>query len=190
MGNQTLPNRPMPNRPKTGFLAWQATIGHISIHLSMDAVLTIQAYPFDGSVGWAAQASWGQNQEEFRDAPTFGGALAELWREVSHNHVIFTTLETAIKQPANYAEDEWLDQQTESVLNRLIQVTQAVFDQDWKLAIFYYPVQQPDQRVVARLIVTPNSIQIGGKGASLLDTLHDLFRHAAAQYSAYSKHSV
>lgn len=188
MGNETLPNRPLPNRPKTGFSAWQATMGHISIHYSMDAVLTIQAYPFDNDVAWSAEASWGQNHEEFRDAPSFSGALAELWREVAHHHVIFHTLETAVKQPANYSENEWLDAQTMQVLDRLIKTTLAVFGSDWRLVIFYHPVQHPDQRLVSRLLVTANNIQIGGKGASLLDALRELFRNAAREYSAYSKH--
>jgi hypothetical protein len=101
---ETIASRPLPFRPQTGLLAWEATIGYISGQYSLDAMLTIHAYPFDnGAVGWGAMASWGNNRETVQDLPTLGTALGELWAQVDHHHVIFEHREAVIKRPSNYA---------------------------------------------------------------------------------------
>ncbi len=186
MGNETLPNRPLPNRPKNGWLAWQATIGHISINFSRDAMLTVFAYPDEGEIRWGARASWGQVDEHFDDAPAFGGALRELWSGIAQRYNIFNSLESAVKQPVNYAEKEWLDKDTDTVLQRLLTVTAAAFQDRWKLTIFYHPVERPNDRVAVLLKVAGEEEPVGGRGASLLDACRELFSAAARLYAPFT----
>ncbi|MEO8612675.1 MAG: hypothetical protein ABI690_32575 [Chloroflexota bacterium] len=185
--SETIASRPLPKRPQNGLLAWEATIGYISTQYSLDAMLTIHAYPFDnGEIGWGAAATWGQNGEEVRDLPTLGNALQDLWRQVDQHHVIFEHREAVIKRPSNYADNEWLDTDTKSILERILQVTGAVYSVDWLLVLLYQPVESADTRFQARLIAQGETVKIGGQGASLRDSCRDLYRNAAHQFAAQS----
>jgi hypothetical protein len=187
---ETIATRPMPKRPENGLLAWQATIGYISTQYSLDAMLTIRAYLMGGRVGWAAAASWGHNHEELRDRHTLIDALRELWRRVDHNHVIFENREAVIKRPANYADGEWLDGDTQIILERVLQVTGTVYGADWLLVLAYQPVESHDVRWQARLVAQSESVQTSGHGASMRDALRDLYRNAAHDYMARSGKSL
>lgn len=184
---ETIASRPLPQRPQNGLLAWQATIGYISTQYSLDALLTIRAYPLEnGEIAWGAAATWGQNGEEVYDAPMISHALRDLWRQVDQHHVIFEHREAVLKRPSNYDENEWLDSDTTAILERVLQVTQAVYDRDWLLVILYQPVESQETRFQARLIAQGESVKIGGHGPSLRDACRDLYRNAAHQFAASS----
>jgi hypothetical protein len=185
--SETIASRPLPKRPQNGLLAWEATIGYISAQYSLDAMLTIRAYPLDAhEVGWGAAATWGQNGEEVYDLPTLGNALSDLWKQVDQHHVIFEQREAVIKRPSNYADNEWLDTDTKAILERILQVTRAVYEADWLLVMLYQPVESPNMRFQARLIAQQESVKIGGQGPSMRDALRDLYRNAAHQFAASS----
>lgn len=184
---ETIANRPLPKRPENGLLAWQATIGYISGQYSLDAMLTLQAYPADGGlVLWAAAATWGQNGEQIQDMPSLPVALRDLWKEVERNHVIFEQKEAILKRPSNYGDDQWLDKDTNVILERLILIAQAVYGLDWQLVLVYQPVEQPNARVQARFLVESRGVQTGGQGAAFVDACRDLYRNAAQHFAAHS----
>lgn len=182
--NETVAKRPLPSRPANGLLAWQATIGYISTTYSLDAMLTIQAYPDSGNIAWAAKATWGQHSEEVTGQPSLPSALRNLWQVVDHNHVIFESREAIIKRPANYDDHEWLDSDTEAILEQLLQASSRVYAENWHLVMVYQPVESPNTRFQARLLARDNNVQIGGSGPTLCEACRSLFRNAAPYFVA------
>ncbi len=181
--DDTLPSIPVPRRLETGFQAWQATIGYISAEHSPDALLTLTAYPLEnGDVGWKAAASWATFTEESPDMTSLPDALRGLWREVDRHHTIFKSLEAALKKPVNYKDEQWLDNETQKSLDSLIQVIQKAFGADWRLVIVYQPVANPNARVQARLIARRDSVNSGGRGATLREACQLLYRNAATEF--------
>jgi len=182
---ETVHARPLPRRPENGLLAWQATLGYISVRYSLDAMLTVQVRPLEeGKLGWTTKASWGRYAEEVRDCPALPAALRKLWTEVENNNIIFETPEAISRRPVLYGDDEWLDAETQLTLDRLIQLNWAAFKTDWTLLIVYQPVELPGARMQARLLAQDNSVQISGRGATMRAACHDLYRNAARSYSA------
>ncbi len=179
----TISKRPIPKRPRNGLLAWEATLGYIRVHLSADVLLKLQCYPCGAGVCWSAQVSWGSVIESVRDLPTIGQALRDLWFEVARNQTIYHTMEDAVKSPTNYREHEWLDTRTEDSFQRLVRVTDAVFQRDWMIMFIYQPIEAPDFRVQSRLVAENNTTHVGGRGPSLLDACHSLYTNAARSYS-------
>ena len=184
--SETVHARPTPRRPDTGLLAWQSTLGYISATYTLDAMLTLQVKPLvSGSkLVWEARATWGRNTEEVLNRPTLAAALSDLWIQVDRNNVIFESLEDAARSPIYYAESEWLDPDTQTTLDRLIQLNWTVFNTDWMLVIVYPPVAIPNARVQARLLAKSNTVQTSGRGATVRDACHDLYRNAARDYTA------
>lgn len=183
MNDETKAKRPLPPRPATGLLAWQATLGYISTRHSPDAVLKLQAYSREARVYWSASVSWGGNHEDVRDHPSLAGALRALWDEVSRNHRIFDRAEDAVKSPIHYNDAEWLDLTTQEALQRLVWVTQSVFPGDWQLVLLYQPIDLPDSRMQARLLAKNNTIAVGARGSTLVDVCRNLFRNATPHFS-------
>lgn len=179
----TAHRRPLPPRPQTGLLAWQATLGYISSHLAPDATLKIQTFSREARVMWSAAVTWGGVREAVDDKPSLAAALRDLWTEVSRNHQIFEHLEDAAKSPMGYEDSDWLDMATQESLQRLVWVTQIVFPGDWLLLIVYQPVERPAGRVQMRLVAKGNTVTVGGRGATLLDACRTLFRNATPYYS-------
>lgn len=176
--------RPLPPRPEFGLVAWQMTMGYISKHHSPDAILKIQAYPdSDGTIRWAASVTWGSQDEAVRDQLSLGAALTNLWHEVEQHHRIFHYPEDAMRRPYGYEETEWLDIATHDVLHRLLWTIQTVYNRDWLLISVYHPTEAPAMRVQARLIAPAANQRIGGRGPSMGDALHDLFRNAAPAFA-------
>lgn len=187
MDDNTLIMRPLPKRPETGLLAWQATVGYLGAEYSPDAMLTLRAAPVDAEqVVWSAAVSWGQENVVVQECRTLADALRYLWRAVEQEHQIFKTLEAATRRPANYPQDRWVDPDTAETLRRLIDITSAVFKQQWLLIIVYQPVATAHLRVQARLLANNNSIHIGGGGATIRDACRELYRNAAPEYFASS----
>ena len=182
--DSTAAARPTPNRPAYGLLAWQATIGYICSEYSPDAVLTVIAAPQRDVILWQASASWGRINEQVDRQPSFPSALTSLWREVDRHHTIFKTLEASAKRPVNYAENQWIDPDTDRSLTRLIQSASSAFGTDWRLVLHYQPVESPAARVQARLIARADRINVGGRGAGLLAACRTLFRNAAHEFTA------
>jgi hypothetical protein len=181
--DDTIHNIPTPKRPETGFLAWQATIGYISTEHSPDALLTLTAYPLEnGDIGWKAAASWANFTEESPDIGSLPDALRSLWREVDRHHTIFKSLEAANKKPVSYKDDQWLDAETRMGLERLLQVIQKAFGTDWRLVLVYQPVANPSARVQARLIARRDTVNSGGRGATLREACQLLYRNAATEF--------
>lgn len=185
--SDTIPNRPgaMPNRPKTGLAAWEATVGYIAVEHNPDALLTLRAYPTgeDDLTAWGAALEWGKNAEQVTDMPTLADALRQLWKVVDQGHVIFLKTEDAIRKPSGYTEFDWLDPDTRDALDRLTWVLRVVFNDDWMIIIIYRPVDNPDVRVQMRLIAQDDSIHIGGRGASVRDAATQLYRNATPYFS-------
>ena len=179
----TMSRRPLPNRPRYGLLAWEATIGYMSTHHSPDAMLKLQIYPVDSDVYWAALASWGPNEEFVEDRDSLAAALRELWLDVATNHTIFHSAESASKSPIYYEDDEWLDERTADSLDRLLNITQVMYKADWHLILIYQPVENPETRVQARLLAENGSSSIGGRGPSLRDACHMLYQNIARLYA-------
>lgn len=189
--SETIASRPLPHRPQTGLLAWEATIGYISAQYSLDAMLTIHAYPAaDKTVGWGAAATWGQNGEKVRDLPTLAATLRELWKLVDQHHVIFEHREALVKRPANYGDNEWLDNDTKIILERVLQVMATLYGQDWLLVLVYQPVESADVRFQARLIASGENMKTSGHGPSMRDACRDLYRNAAHHFMARSGKSL
>lgn len=182
--SDTVAKRPLPPRPTNGLLAWQATIGYISTTYSLDAMLTLQAYPDSGGTAWAAKATWGQHGEEVAGEASLPDALRDLWQVVDHNHVIFESREAIIKRPANYNAHEWLDADTDAILDQLLQASSQVYGADWQLVAVYQPVESPNTRFQARLLARDNSVQIGGSGPTLCEACRSLYRNAAPYFVA------
>lgn len=184
--SDTLPQRPIPPRPKYGWQAWEATTGYIANQYSPDAMLKIEIYPMTGVVGWAASFTWGQEGEEVRDCLSFAEALSKLWHHVEGNHpMLLQTFEALTKRPTNYGENDWLDEHTFEVFSRLVGVIETAFRGDWQLMIVYQPVEQPEARVQARLLAQRGEVSLGGRGATLRDACRMLFRTAAVKYRAF-----
>jgi hypothetical protein len=182
--SDTVAKRPLPPRPTNGLLAWQATIGYISTTYSLDAMLTLQAYPDGAGIAWGAKASWGQRGEEVTSALSLPVALRDLWQVVDHNHVIFESREALIKRPTNYDDDEWLDADTEAILEQVLQASSRVYGDNWQLVAVYQPVESPNTRFQARLLARDNSVQIGGSGPTLCEACRSLYRNAAPYFVA------
>jgi hypothetical protein len=178
--------RPLPSRPATGLLAWQATMGHISTHFAPDAVLKLQTYSREARVYWSASVSWGGRSEQVGEQPSMAAALRELWKEVSQQYKLFERLEDVAKAPFGYEDTEWLDMPTQESLQRLIWVTQIAFPGDWLLITLYQPVENPSTRVQMRLLAKGEAVMVGGRGASVLDACRALFRNATPYYAAQS----
>lgn len=184
--DDTLREFPAPNRPEYGLLAWQATIGYISQEYSPDAMLTIRVTAnAQAALVWSAAATWGNISEAVADLSDLGAALAALWREVDRQHNIFKSLEAAAKRPVNYTE--WLDAETQRILNRIIHAAQAAFGTDWRLVIVYQPVANASGRVQMRLIAKCESVNTGARGGSLAEAGHALYRNAASDFASALK---
>ena len=181
--DDTLVKRPMPKRPETGWLAWQATVGYISHEYNPDAVLTVTAYPVSqGAIGWSASLCWGDQAEAVHNTDLLVAALRALWSGVEARHRIFKSLDAATRRPANYADDEWLDEPTSISLDRVISATAASFGTDWRVAITYQAVDNPDTRVQVTLFTQDGTAQAEGHGPSLRDACLMLYRRAVSHF--------
>ena len=185
----TAPMRPLPNRPRYGWTAWEATAGYMSANLSPDVMLKLWAYPNpeEESVLWSASITWAQEHEKVDDFASPHSALAQLWRVVDQAHSIFGMTEDAVKRPAHYKDADWFDSWTAEILQRLVRVTHAVFKHDWTLVFVYRPIETMDARIQARLIADGNQVQIGGRGSSLGDGCRQLYHNSATTYKKYSR---
>jgi hypothetical protein len=179
MEDKTLPRRPVPKRPDTGWQAWQATIGYIHQAYSADALLCLMAHRESGDIIWGASASWGHVIEIVDQQPSLALALYRLWVEVDTHHLTFDSLEAAARRPANYDDDEWLDDDTQIAADRLIHLVTQVFGTNWRIDITYKPVATPDVRVRASLYAHGDDQPIEGHGPMLRDACQTLYRSAA-----------
>lgn len=185
MPEETIVSRPMPARPSNGLLAWQATMGYLSIQYNLDSSLCIEVRPGDlGAVLWSASAVWGQNKQQVSRRPTLPAALRDLWREIDRNHVIFESREALLRRPVNYSDNEWLDQDTQSLLDRTLEIASSVYGSDWHLTLTYQPVELPAVRFTANLNARRDTVTSSGQGAGMRQALHDLFRNAAPDFVA------
>lgn len=182
----TTTHRALVPRPATGLQAWQATLGYMSMFHSPDALLNIAAQPHNDGLHWSATVTWGYRAEGVRDQPTLADALRTLWHIIDRHHNVFLAAEDSTRAPANYDDQEWLDIDTREILHRLILTTQTVFEADWRLIIFYRPLDTPQRRVQMRLLAQANSVIVGGRGPSQMDATHAIFRHAAPVFAAHS----
>jgi len=177
----TMIRRPLSGRPPNGFAAWQTTLKYMSERLSPDTALRLKAYPVAGAVKWDCSVSWAEFRETASDCASAGEALEKLWVNVSDIHDIFESENDRQRQPVSYDEQNWFDESTHDTLHRLLWTTHMAFE-NWTLVIVYQPIEAPMLRVVARLVCGENVV--GGRGASLLETLRKLFRNAAPLYAA------
>jgi hypothetical protein len=183
----TIHARPAPKRPPFGFQAWQATIGYIQSEYSPDASLAFRAYPVDGVIGWGATASWAQENISVRDMPSIGIAMGELWHEIESRYHLIKSPEAFVRRPVDYGDDQWLDAATQAILDRLMQVTWYVFQNDWAFAVYYHPTETPDARLQTLLMAKGGAVRIKGRGATLEDACRALFLNAAKDYKAFGK---
>lgn len=186
MTDDTLRTPPEAKRPENGFLAWQATIGYISLEHSPDAILSLTAYPSDSEIHWRAVVSWAQFSESVDDQSSLAGALRGLWREVDRHHTLIKSMDAAARRPVNYDDEQWLDAETRDTLNRLLHVSNHAFGGDWRLMLVYQPVANPNARVQARLTARGETINAGGHGGTLREACQMLYRNAANYFSTGS----
>ncbi|MCC6612609.1 MAG: hypothetical protein IT320_03965 [Anaerolineae bacterium] len=172
----------LPKRPENGLLAWQATVGFISMIYSPDATLTVKVQPEGDKRVWQASIEFGGRQEQVLARASLAEALRDLWLQLEANFTVFPNPADAVRRPANFADDKWLDADTARTLDALIDLTQTVFAQDWRMMIVYQAVDTPSQRVKMRLFAHNNAVAIGGQGPSLREACRNLYRNAAPQY--------
>lgn len=182
--DKTAHARPMPDRPRYGFLSWQATIGYIANEYSPDALLTVAVAPRAEVILWQAIASWGQFAESVYDRPSLGAALTDLWREVDRHHDLIRTLEASARRPINYPDDQWFDSATQQALDRILSAVADTFNSDWRLTMIYQPIQHSDMRVQVRLTANQEGVNAGGRGATVMDACRSLYRNAAGSLQA------
>jgi hypothetical protein len=181
--DDTLVHRPAPKRPQYGWQAWQATVGYIHNEYTPDAILTLTAYPVaDGVIGWSAALYWENKAESVHDEDTLAGALRSLWLKVEAHHKLFKTLDAAVRRPVNYDDVEWLDEATQTALDRMFQVVEAASDSGWRLAITYQAVDNPDVRVCVSLYAQDGTPQVDASGPSLRDACQNMYRNAASYF--------
>lgn len=175
---------PLPSRPRDGWQAWVATVGYIALHHSPDATLNLQASPSSAkTIGWCATLTWGTFREQVDNAVSLEMALQDLWQECHHNHPLFNDIDVLARAPINYDDNNWLNPNNRLILDRVLKVTWAVFETNWRLVILYHPDERADSRVQTRLLAEDNLVLVGGKGATLLDALRMLFHRAARIYT-------
>jgi len=180
--------RPLPQRPKWGWQAWEATVGYLSTQYNPDATLTLQIYPMPYVIGWTAALSWGEEREIVNDHYSLADALSILWHQVSTEHAdVFDTPIVQARAPRGYNDDQWLETATYEIFSRLVHTTDTVFQGDWRIIVLYRPVETPDKRVQARLLAEKNSVQRAGWGPTLHDACRALFHNAAPIYSQSRK---
>lgn len=182
---QTQADRPVPKRPKWGWLAWEATVGYIHQKHNSDATLKLEVYPMEYIMGWSASLSWGDWQESVSDQQSFADALNSLWKKVEQNHNLLNSLEAAVRRPVSYGDDEWLDEVTYEAFSRLINTTDTIFQGDWQIIFLYRPVEKAEKRVQTRLIADNSVVNRGGNGPTLRDACRQLFHNAAPIYQQY-----
>lgn len=186
---ETLKSRPMPQRPSTGLLAWESTIGYIRNQYHLDVTLTLQATPEAGSISWQAIAVWGQNSEQVGDKLTLADALRDLWRQIDRKHIIFESREALIRRPTNYADHEWLDDDTRIMLNQTLDVILVACAPVWTLTFIYQPVEMPDLRFQAGL-TAHNAVQLLERGPTLQAACRELYRRLAQNFIQRSTHEM
>ena len=182
MNNQTRRLPRLPKRPENGLLAWQATVGFISMVYSPDATLTIKVRPEANRHVWESSIAFGGRHEDVTGRANLAEALRDLWLELEGKFEVFPSPNEAVRKPANYADDKWIDTDTARTLDALIDLTASVFTDDWRLMIVYQALDTPSQRVKVRLFARDNEVAIGGQGPSLREACRSLYRNAAPQY--------
>lgn len=181
----TYANRPLPRRPRWGWLAWEATIGYIVQHHSPDATLKIEIYPMPHIIGWSATITWGDVTETVTDCHSFADVMGRLWLQVESSHDIFLTPEAVFRRPTAYADDDWLDGQTYEALSRLVGATDTVFSGDWLIVMIYRPIEVAEKRLQARLIAQNSTVNRSGAGPTLRDVCRSLYHNAVPVYQQY-----
>lgn len=187
--DKTLSSRPPARRPKHLWDAWEATVGYIAITHNADATLRVTIHPLEHYIGWNATLTWGTDKEYVTEKVDFSIALNDLWALVDQNHSIFQTLESAIRRPANYKDDEVLDAPTYDVFSSLVNATDTIFKGDWQIMITYRPVETANKRVHARLTADKHKVNRAGSGATLRDACRLLLRNAIPDFHQYRNHS-
>lgn len=184
--DDTMPERPpFPQRPRSGWAAWSATVGYIAQQYSPDATLKIEIYPMEHIIGWKASLTWGEHEVMVEDRHSLAMVLSALWQRVETLYHIFETPEDAIRKPAGFDDDNWLDERTYEVFSRLVNVTDTVFRGNWKVVVLYRPIEDPERRVQTRLIADDVKVNRGGFGPTLRDASRDLYHKAAVVYQKY-----
>ncbi len=178
--------RPLPQRPKWGLQAWEATVGYLSAQHNPDATFVIEIYPMPHVIGWAAAVSWGDVRESVRDFYSLADALRTLWELTYREHrSLFKDPNVMARAPRGYSDDQWLEVTTYEIFSRLVHITDTVFQGDWRILVLYRPVEMAQKRVQARLLAEKNSVQRAAWGPTLHETCRALFHNAAPIYSQY-----
>ncbi len=173
---ETHVSRPLPQRPANGLLAWQATIGYIHKQYGMEAHLVIRASA-GAAISWGATALWGDNQETIADKPSLMAALRDLWRDIDARHLIFASREALIKRPVNYGDQEWLDLETQVMLERLLQLLNTLAPAQWQFVATYTPSEVATERFVGEVVRPGRTTQ--AQAATLRDLCRELYRQTA-----------
>ncbi len=182
---KTHANRPLSRRPKHLWYAWEATVGYIHNTHSADATLRLTIQPEEHYIAWSASLTWGGNIEKVDDAVAFSIALNDLWSVVEQNHNLLDTLEAATRRPANYDDDNILDEPTFEVFSSLVNSTDTVFQGDWQIMISYRPIEAAEKRVQTRLTADNHKVTKSGNGTTLREACRNLLRNAAPVFHQY-----
>ena len=100
---------------------------------------------------------------------------------IDRKHVIFESREALIRRPTNYADHEWLDADTRTILNQTLDLLQMTCPPSWTLTLIYEPVEMAELRFQAGLTAN-NAVHLLGQGATLQDACRDLYRRLAQNF--------
>lgn len=181
----TQKKRPSSARPRFGWTAWEATLGYIAAQHSRDAILKLVVSSDGASLHWSAILTWAGKTEAVEERSDLGDALSKLWHVIERHHRIFHSPEAAVRRPSGYASDQWFDESTLELLNRLLHVSQSAFRQkQWLIVILYYPAEHPDMRVQMRLLADQHTTMVGARGPALREACRQLYQNAAPVFAA------
>jgi hypothetical protein len=181
---ETIYSAPLPRRPETGLLAWQATIGYINVQYNLEARLELMVQPVETWLAWSALAEWGQNHEEVVEQGAIGDALRELWAVISRKHIIFASREALARKPAGYADDEWLDAETDQLLRRMLDAARLVYKTEWRLKLSYQSSELPNARFQADLH-SPTGV-LTGRSGTLREACREIYRQLGEEFQRRS----
>jgi hypothetical protein len=171
------------NRPVTGLLAWQAVVGQIRLQYELDSRLTLQVISADGVLSWSASVVWGNHGQKVSGRTTVAEALRDLWVVVESSQAIFESDIIRQRQPADYAESEWIDAETTTLLARFISLAQDTCGSNWDMILIYEPVESAGNRFNVSLLSDTLQTLLHGSGPTLLDACRVAYRETAQYYA-------
>lgn len=171
------------NRPLTGLLAWQAVVGQIRLQFELDSRLTVQVISENEVLTWSASVVWGNHGQKVSGKTGINAALRDLWLAVESSQTLFENPAIRQKQPTGYAESDWVDAETITLLARFINLANLVGGPYWDMIMIYEPVEAADARFNISLLSDRLQTLLHGSGPTLLEACRVAYRETAQYYA-------